>query len=99
MFYMPFVSPVYVVTDVLRKSKARYAKDIVPGDELCFEMELSDTSGASSGNYSLNFTMFVNGIEKCSLSQNELPKVFATKVYKYGTVYDMNPIFSLREKD
>ena len=62
----------YVVSKILKESKARYAKGVKVGDEIEFVLELAKTSGASRGNYAL---MYVNGVYQSTISQNEYYKL------------------------
>lgn len=66
----------YVVTDILRNSKARYAKDVKPGDIIQFSMKMVDVGGASRGNYATDITVFHNGVQKCTDSQTIIQKTF-----------------------
>ena len=62
----------YLVSGLLKKSKARYAQGITIGDKIEFVLEMAKSSEASSGNYSL---MSVNGVLKTMISQNEYCKL------------------------
>lgn len=65
----------YKVIKVLKKSKARYAKGINPGDVIRFELEMVNTSGASNGNYVLYADMYVNGVLLTAVSQNDFHRL------------------------
>ena len=65
----------YLVSGLLNKSKARYAQWITIGDKIEFVLEMAKSSGASSGNYSLMSEMYVNGVLKTMISQNEYCKL------------------------
>lgn len=65
----------YVVSGILKKSKAGYAQGISIGDQLEFVLEMAKSSGASTGNYSLMSKMYVNGVFKTMISQNEYYKL------------------------
>lgn len=65
----------YVVSDILKNSKARYAHGIKIGDNIKFVLEMTKTSGASRGNYSLMSDMYVNRVLKTKISQNEYYKL------------------------
>lgn len=65
----------YVVSKIIKKSKARYAKGVRVGDEIEFVLEMTKTSGASRGNYALMSDVYVNGVLKAKISQNEYYKL------------------------
>ena len=65
----------YVVSKILKESKARYAKGVRVGDEIEFVLELAKTSGASRGNYALMSDVYVNGVYQSTISQNEYYKL------------------------
>lgn len=65
----------YVVSDILKNSKARYAHGVKVGDQIEFVLEMTKTSGASKGNYSLMSDVYVNGVLKTRISQNEYYKL------------------------
>lgn len=65
----------YVVSDILKNSKARYAEGVEVGDQIKFVLEMTKTSGASKGNYSLMSDMYVNRVLKTKISQNEYYKL------------------------
>lgn len=65
----------YVVSDILKNSKARYAEGVEVGDQIKFVLEMIKTSGASRGNYALKSDVYVNGTLKAKISQNEYYKL------------------------
>lgn len=65
----------YVVSDILKNSKARYAKGVKVGDQMKFVLKMVKTSGASRGNYALMSDMYVNRVFKTQISQNEYYKL------------------------
>lgn len=65
----------YVVSEILKNSKARYADGVKVGDKIEFVLEMVKSSGARQGNYSLMSDMYVNGILKAKISQNEYYKL------------------------
>ena len=65
----------YVGSDILKNSKARYAHGVKIGDKIEFVLEMTKTSGASKGNYSLMSDMYVNRVLKTKISQNEYYKL------------------------
>ena len=65
----------YVVSDILKNSKARYAKGVEVGDQIKFVLKMAKTSGASRGNYALMSDVYVNGVYQSTISQNEYYKL------------------------
>ncbi|HHT97702.1 MAG TPA: hypothetical protein GXZ90_07395 [Clostridiales bacterium] len=61
---------VYVVDQVKKSSKARYAVGIKEKDEIKFVMKME----SSHRNYVLYADMYVNGKFHCKISQNEFDK-------------------------
>ena len=67
----------YKVIQVLKKSKARYAKGIVKGDIIRLEMIFSNTKGASgNGRYALYFNVYANDNLIGEASQIEVLNLF-----------------------
>lgn len=64
----------YTVTQIKRKSAARYAKDIKIGDVLSFVLIMDNISTR----YSLTFRMYVNGEYKIDVQQGELLKILGS---------------------
>lgn len=74
----------YVVSKILKESKARYVKGVRVGDEIEFVLEMIKTSGASRGNYALMSDVYVNGVYQSTISQNEY--------YKLLDVIELSPL-------
>lgn len=75
---------IYIIDQVKKKSKARYAVDIAEGDKIRFVMQMESTVGASGGgNYVLYADMYVNDNFKCKISQNEFDK--------FTSIFDVMP--------
>lgn len=66
----------FKVTGILKKTKARFFKDLQVGDVLQFENKLSYVGGASNGLYATAYKVsVVDNTDRelsCSFSQNEL---------------------------
>lgn len=68
-------SETFIITKVLKKTKAKFWKDLVVGDRIFFRNEIANVSGAagSNGIYATYYNVFkINSEETVCNSQNDI---------------------------